>query len=88
MRGKPIGVMLLGAVLRGMNDPDWEIMETFAAGVPLGLGIDLLRAPDVFLSKRHWSFPEPPTWGGDSSEAHRFVGGTRKNYQGAGQYAR
>ena len=72
LRDQPIDVLLLGAILRGMSDLDRRITRTFAAGVPLGLGVDLPRTPDVFPSKRHWSPPEQPTWGGDSSEAGCF----------------
>ena len=48
LRKQLIDVLLLGSVLRAINDPDWRVMSTYASGVPLGLGVDLPRIPFFF----------------------------------------
>ena len=48
LQPQPVDVLLLGSALKGFGDPDWAVMAEYAVGVPLGLGVDLPRTPDVF----------------------------------------
>ena len=52
----------------------------------MGVGADLPRTPSASPAKVHWSLPEQPSWGGDSVEAQKYVGRTRKNYKGAREF--
>ena len=64
MQPQPVDVILLGRVFRAMGDPEWPAMGLFAAGVPLGLGVDLPRTPAVTPAKTKWSRREQVEWGG------------------------
>ena len=55
---QPVDVLLLGAVLRAIGDPDWEVLKTYAVGVPLGLGVEMPRTPKVPPPKVRWSLKE------------------------------
>ena len=48
LQPQPVDVLLLGSVLRAIGDLDWEVMRTYAVGVPLGLGVDMPCTPAVF----------------------------------------
>ena len=48
LQNQPVDVLLLGAVMKAVGDPDWAVMKTFAVGVPLGLGVELPRTPMVY----------------------------------------
>ena len=55
---QPILVRLLGGFLRACDDPDWQVLGTFAKGVRIGVGVRLPRTPAVFPSKSRWSLEE------------------------------
>ena len=65
---QPIDVLLLGAVLRAIGDPDAEIMALYAVGVPLGLNVELPRTPAVFPPKLRYSLAEQLEWGVSPSD--------------------
>eukprot|EP00974_Lingulodinium_polyedra_P090147 8742412-Lingulodinium_polyedra.AAC.1 len=65
-------VLMLGAMLKAVADPDHLIMETYATGVPLGLGVELPITPAVFPPKTKWSLGEQETWGGASARAQAY----------------
>ena len=77
---QPIDVLLLGAGLRAVGDPDAEIMALYAIGVPLGLNVELPRTPAVFTPKTKWSLREQQAWGGEFDKAAHYKGATRANY--------
>jgi hypothetical protein len=52
-----IDFKLLGVLLQGIKDPDWEIMHQYEVGVRVGAGIPLPRTPAVFPEKQKWSLP-------------------------------
>ena len=39
----PVVAPLLGSALKGLGDPGWRIRAQYAVGMPLGLGVELLR---------------------------------------------
>ena len=43
-----IQLLLLGGLAKAIGDPDWAVVTELARGVPVGLGVDLPRTPDVF----------------------------------------
>ena len=53
-RPQTIDVRLLGGFLRAAGDPDWRVMDTFARGVRIGVGVRMPRTPAVFPPKRKW----------------------------------
>ena len=52
LQEQPVDVLLLGCFLKAVGDPDWQVMLSYAVGVPLGLGVDMPRTPEVFPPKR------------------------------------
>eukprot|EP00969_Alexandrium_andersonii_P021549 943682-Alexandrium_andersonii.AAC.1 len=62
-------------------------MSTFAAGVPVGLAVDLPRTPAAFPPKARWSLGGRATWGGDTERAAEFQGRTQENYASLEQFA-
>ena len=74
--------------MRSVGDPDWQVCEQLVHGVPVGLGVDLPRTPEVFPPKVSWSLPEQPAWGGTSEAAEGFRGIVRDNYPTAQEYRR
>ena len=87
LQDQPVDVLLLGRLLWLMGDPDWAIMGTYATGVPLGLGVDLPRTPDVFPPKTRDSLKEQAEWGGDSERAAGYRGTIRGNDPSAVSFA-
>ena len=83
-----VDFLLLGSLARALDDPDWEVCPLLARGVPVGLGVDLPRTPEVFPPKVSWSLPEQTEWGGESSRAADFVGIVRTNYPSAREFER
>ena len=69
-----------------LGDPDWAICAEMAYGVPVGVGVDLPRTPEVFPPKTAWSLPEQESWGGDSEKAQDFRGIERSNYPSAREF--
>ena len=55
---QPVMVRLLGGFLRACGDPDWQVMQHYALGVRIGVGVRLPRTPAVFPRKRRWKLPE------------------------------
>ena len=55
---QPIDALLLGSVLKALDDPDGEVMRTYATGVPLGVGVEMPRALAVFPPNTKWSLKE------------------------------
>ena len=53
-----IKVELIGALLRGLGDPDWEVFVDYSVGVPIGLDVDMPRTPLVYPAKTKWALPE------------------------------
>ena len=51
LQAQPIDLLLLGSFLKAVGDPDWRVMSLYAAGVPLGLGVDLPRPPGYSLQR-------------------------------------
>ena len=51
-----IGVRLIGALLTDAGDPDAKVMDTFAQGVRLGIGVRLPRTPAVYGPKKRWKY--------------------------------
>jgi hypothetical protein len=49
-----IDFRLLGSLLRGIGDPDWEIMKEYEVGVRLGVGVLIPRAAAVYAEKTKW----------------------------------
>ena len=68
--------------------PDPPLMDVYATGVPLGLGVDLPRTPMVFPPKVKWSLGEQEDWGGASARSSEFQGITRANYPSAETFAK
>ena len=52
-----IGVRLLQALLKDAGDPDWEVLDQYARGVRVGVGVRMPRTPAVFNPKRKWRLP-------------------------------
>ena len=69
LQDQPMDVLLLGSALKATGDPDWKVMLTYAVGVPLGVGVEMLRTPAVFPPKTKWSLKGQETWGGPSEWA-------------------
>ena len=53
-RPQTISVRLLGGLLQAAGDPDWRVMDTYARGVCIGVGVRMPRTPAVFPPKRKW----------------------------------
>ena len=51
LQEQPIDVLLLVSVLKALGDPDLAVMRAYAIGVPLGVGVEMSRTPDVFPPK-------------------------------------
>ena len=49
--------VLLGKMLRAVDDPDWEIMQDFEKGVRIGVSTAMPRTPAVYAEKTRWSLP-------------------------------
>ena len=45
LQEQPIDVLLLGSVLKALDDPDWAVMRQYAVGVPLGVGVEMRSLP-------------------------------------------
>ena len=45
--GQALHLGVAGALMRKFGDPDWEFLEQLAAGVPLGVGVEMPRTPAV-----------------------------------------
>ena len=80
---QPVDVLLLGSLLKSFGDPDFEVVTTYARGVPLGVGVDLPRTPAVFPPKLKWALKEQEAFGGSASLEEEFRGATRTNYSSA-----
>ena len=80
---QPVDVLLLGSLLKAFGDPDSEVMVAYARGVPLGVGVDLPRTPDVFPPKLKWALKEQEAHSGSATSAEDFKGVTRANYSSA-----
>ena len=50
----PVVGPLLGSALKGLGDPGWRIRAQYAVGMPLGLGVELLRGWLAQLQARSW----------------------------------
>ena len=84
---QPIEVELLGAFLREIGDPDWQVMQDYRSGVRIGVGVDLPRTPKVFGEKTTWRLTEQrpdSDWTFDESS---FVGNQCLNYLSAQSFA-
>ena len=73
-QAQPMDMLLLGALLRGMGDPDAEILKEYAIGVPIGVGVDLPRTPEVFPAKTAWSLKGQKEFGGSVTAEEEFRG--------------
>ena len=80
---QPVDVLMLGSLMKALDDPDFAIMVEYAIGVPIGLGVNLPRTPEVFPAKVKWSLAGQTYWGGDSEKARGFTGKTRDHYPSA-----
>ena len=49
----------LSKVLRACGDPDWWFPLTVIEGVPVGVGVDLPWAPDIYEEKVRWALGQP-----------------------------
>ena len=88
LQPQPVDVLQLGRVLKLLGETEWAIMDTYATGVPLGLGVDLPRTPAVFPPKLRYSLKEQLEWGGASERAAAYKGAWRSNYSSAVGFAR
>ena len=84
-RPQTINVRLLGGLLQAAGDPDWRVMDTYAKGVHIGVGVRMPRTPAVFPPKRKWrlSGQQDPF----AYLEEDFGGGTCSNYTSAVGYA-
>ena len=82
-----VDTVLLGKVIRAFGDLGRAVLGLYTVGVPLGLGVDLPRTPEVFPAKTKWSLKEQPDWGGVSDRAASYQGTHRKNYSSAVGFA-
>ena len=54
---QPVAVRLLGAFLKDAGDPDADVMDTYARGVRIGVGVRLPRTPAIYDRKVAWRLP-------------------------------
>ena len=78
-----IEVELVGALLRGLGDPDWEVYADFSVGVPIGLDVELPRVPAVYPAKTHWALPEQQALSEGRGPRGDFFGTEVPNYASA-----
>ena len=74
---QPISVRLLGALLRDSGDPDAAIMNTYAEGVRIGVGVKLPRTPAVYDRKVAWRLPSQRDPGAAGLDPDPAASGTR-----------
>ena len=53
--GQVVHLGLVKALLHEAGDPDSQLMDVLAAGVPIGVDGDMPRTPEVFEEKTNWS---------------------------------
>jgi hypothetical protein len=80
---QPIDVELLGAFLKGCEDPDWQLAHELRKGVRIGVGVDLPRTPGVFEEKTTWRLPEQRPGSGWDFAEDTFEGRRCENYSSA-----
>ena len=56
--GQSFRLRLFSLLLKQFGDPDWELPESMAEGVPLGVGVELPRTPAVYEEQVKWSLEE------------------------------
>ena len=71
-----VHVRLLGVLLHGIGDPDWEALKIYEAGVPLGVDSRLPRTPLIFPEKVRWNVPGQE----DADPDSKLTGVTMSNY--------
>eukprot|EP00974_Lingulodinium_polyedra_P018647 1806156-Lingulodinium_polyedra.AAC.1 len=63
-------------------------MDIFAAGVPIGIGVELPRTPLVFEEKRKWPLARQRSEAAREVDWDQFTPAERNNYASAQAYPR
>ena len=56
--GQSFHLGILSKLLQVLKDPDWRCVGEAAAGVPLGVDVEMPRTPAVFEAKTKWELAD------------------------------